>query len=277
LSNQTLSTSMVEIGGFKLSITTRSVGDNPEVMEALTFRTIGAYLHLAKKIQAEAFELGEAERGSVESRYLAFMQESDPEFNLVDAWGDARVTIWDKSGLDFHLNSDDDYQTALYTWKAHKLAIHEALKMFAPPARQETAAQPAPAGEKPATPKSQNAFSNGDRTYYKKNEAVEKLQVGDQFNMQVCQIACVSDKKGNRQYEFYSKYGTTVGKHPEITLYADNEVAVKNGLIAQLDGMGIQLGQSKMGEWVLRCNVGKPKVDGGKTYGRVYAEILATA
>jgi hypothetical protein len=263
---------MVEIGGFTLSITTRHVGDNVGVMKELTLRTIGAFLHLAGKIQRQEFDLTETEGGSVESRYLAAVQKDFPDAKLADAWGDARVTIWDKKGLDFHLNSDDDFQAAIDTWKAHKLAIQEALEKFTPPARQDATAQPAPTNERPATPKAQNAPASGAAPLLTKKEAIAKLQPGDPFRMKVVQIERHS-KDGQDYYDFFEPWGGKAGQYSAKTIYADNEIAQNNGLIAYLESLGVKLGQALTGNWIVNATVGKPKTKTIKGEEKTYTDI----
>lgn len=283
--SQTLSVSDATMGKYVLSITTRSCGDSPQVMEDLTYKTIKAWLWIANELEHGEYTLPvDAETGdligSVEDRYTVAMWETNEEFKLADAWGDSRVTVWDtfksQSRIGFHLNSDDIPQVAVDTWLANHKAIERVLAdtpQTAPQSRQDahSSASNVIQDDKPAQPK--NAPQTpASGIFYTKNEAIEKLKPGDKFAMKICQIACVSDKKGNRQYEFSAKYGQNVGKFPEITIYADNEVAQKNGLIAYLETFNLKLGESKMGEWILHCNVGAPKEKDGKTYGRVYAE-----
>lgn len=272
MSNQTLATSMVEIGGHKLSVTTRHVGDNVGVMTELTLRTIGAWLRLASKIQREDFVVTEAEAGSVEERYLTAVRKDFPDAVLADAWGDARVTVWDKGGIDFHLNSDDDFQMAVDTWVAHKSGIRQALEKFAPPARQDGSPQPAPAGERPATPKAQNVTQDDLTPLLSKKEAIAKLQPGDPFRMKVMQIEKHS-KDGLDYYDFYEPMGGKAGQYSSKTIYADNEIAIENGLIAYLETMGIQMKQALVGNWIVNATVGKPKTRTVKGEEKTFTDI----
>lgn len=283
MGNQTLSTSKVSIGGFELSVTSRSCGDPPIVLQDLTARTIGAWLFLAKKIETKTWVLSDNEIGSVESRYLDARQKTEPDFTLADAWGDARVTIWDtqrgSKTVDFHLNSDDDFQTALDTWYAHKAGIQEALEKVQPAAIQQGKAQPAPADQKPATPKGssrQPTASNNGATYTKK-EALNKLQPGDSFNMKVVQIEKHS-KDGKDFYDFFEPYGGKAGQYSAGTVYTDNEVALESGFIEALDDLGIKPGQALTGSWIVNCTIGKPKtktIKGEeKTFTNIYINRL---
>lgn len=122
----------LNINGYILSVTTRSVGDAKSVMEELTFRTIGAWLHIARLIEQENYTSFDS---SVEDRFTTEMQKSDTAFVLLDQWGESRVTIWDtyrgNKRINFHLNSDDNMQNALDTWCAQQTAL-ERVKMAFP-------------------------------------------------------------------------------------------------------------------------------------------------
>lgn len=297
MSNQTLSTSLIDFGNFKLSITTRSVGDSPEVMGELTFRTIGAWLFLAGKIQREEWLLSDDEMGSVESRYIDHVNNSD--FQLADAWGDARVTIWDKNGIDFHLNSDDDFQTAIDTWLAHKLGIKRALEHYksqhpdkviqdTPNYNAKNTYSPEEAhvealNNTPATPKGtsranqpQSTTAPQNSAFMSKKEAIAKLQPGDNFKMKVVQIKKRS-QDGKDYYELYEPYGGKPGDFPAVSIFTDNEVSVNNGLIAALDNLGIKVGQAITADWIFNCTVGKPKEKIVKGETKVFTNIYANS
>lgn len=283
----------VSIYPYVLSVTTRANGETPEVMAELTYRTIAMWLHITKYLKQGVHKL---EGGSVEQRYADEINKRvdtdsplfEP-FEFKETFGDSRVTVWDTyRGAEhpcFHLNSDDNPQVAIDVWVAQGNGIKKAIEKFAPkddetapeqmqPATPKNAPQQSSAPNAPTAP--QNAGNANVGSFYTKNEAIEKLAVGTVFNMRICQIKLRS-KDDQHYYELYAKYGQNVGKYPEISLYTDNEVALKNGLIADLDKFGLKPGESKLGEWILSCNVGKPKVDGDKTYGRVYADSFVSS
>ena len=80
------------------------------------------------------------------------------------------------------------------------------------------------------------------------------FEAGAEFSMQICKIMKRS-QDGNEYYEFYHKYGQNPGKFAELRLYADNEVALKNGLLDSLDALALKPGQDRLGEWLLKCRV----------------------
>lgn len=271
MSNQTLSTSKVTIGGYELCITSRSSGDSPQVLQDLTFRTIGAFLKIAKMIEDGTYDTitAEAFEGSVEERYTAFRRETDPEFNLCEAWGDARVTVWDTNRgskvADLHLNSDDHLRVAIETWVAHKAAIQMALEKF-PPAIQHEKAQPAPADEKPATPKGNG--SNGQTTtrFLTRKQMLEQLHEGDTAPMKIAKVMLRS-QDDTRYYELYPMLGNgSIGRYAELRVYTDNEVAEKNGVLKVLNDIGLKTGKGMESTWIVQCIVAKNKKGELDTY-----------
>lgn len=256
MSTQTLMTSKITLKGIDLSVTTRSVGDSLQTMEELTFRTIGAWFHLTGKIGKGEFELSEQEQGSVESRYTDFMRKTDPEFNLVDAWGDARVTVWAKN-VDFHLNSDDDFQTAIWTYQAHQNALKRAEKAFA--AIQQDKAQPAPANEKPASPKGNGSNGQSSSRFLTRKQMLEQLHEGDTAPMKIAKIMLHS-QDDTRYYELYPMLGNgSVGKYAELRVYTDNEIAEKNGVLQVLNDIGLKTGKGMESTWIVECKLAKNK------------------
>lgn len=266
MSNQTLATSMVMIGRFKLCITTRSAGDSLQTMEELTFRTIGAWLHLVDKLEKAQYELSEAEQGSVESRYTDFMRQTDPEFNLAEAWGDARVTIWNKEQtpdeIKFNLNSDDSFQTAMNVYVAHNNAIQRMAKRFG----QSEKAQPAPSNEKPATPKGNSSNGQSASRFLTRKQMLEQLHEGDTAPMKIAKIMLRS-QDDTRYYELYPMLGNgSVGKYAELRVYTDNEVALNNGVLQVLNDIGLKTGKGMESTWIVECKLAKNKKGELDTY-----------
>lgn len=133
----TLSVSDAKMRGYNLSITTRDKGDSAEVLEEITFRTIGAWLFIVSRLEQGIFTFPDDLNGSVETRY-----ETEKGVKLPESWGDARVTVWstyrgDKNP-EFHLNSDDVPQTAVNTWLANKNAVKRAIEKYAIKPQQST-------------------------------------------------------------------------------------------------------------------------------------------
>lgn len=123
----TLQVNELPIKGYILSVTARDGGDDPAVLEELTFRTINAWLYIVKLLLKQKYVLDD-EIGSVEERYCAEMDSNravgQAPISLPDKWGDPRVTVWDLSKtIRFHLNSDDTPQVAIDTWVAQQRAL----------------------------------------------------------------------------------------------------------------------------------------------------------
>jgi len=266
--SQTLSVSDAQMGEKVLSVTSRDNGDEPKILEELTYRTIKAWLFIVSFLEQGVYNLP-PNSGSVESRYADEINKSAVDkkpFAFVETFGDSRVTVWDtwKSSkhIGFHLNSDDNLQTAVNTWLANQNAVKRAYEEFASIQQKvsETAVKPSNSSATPmATPKSQNAPQNGtSAVLYTKKDALAKLQPGDAFKMKIVQIEKHS-KDGLDFYEFFEPYGGKAGQFSAASVFVDNEIAVGNGLIAYMDSLGVKLGQELTGNWVLNCTIGKPK------------------
>ncbi len=283
------------MGNYILSVTTRHNGESAAVMEELTYRTIKAwYMIVTRFLEKQVYTLplnpDGSLRGSVEQAYaydLNTNQDTDkpaePLFEFEQTFGDARVTVWDtfKSNprISFHLNSDDIPQQAVDTWLANQRGAERALQELAAPIRQDApkiiqdgAPQTAPSGLRMATPKAQNTPQNGAAPLLTKKEAIAKLQAGDPFRMKVVQIEKHS-KDGKDYYDFFEPWGGKAGQYSAKTIYADNEIAINNGLIAYLESLGVKLGQALTGNWIVNATVGKPKTKTIKGEEKTYTEI----
>lgn len=287
--SQTLSVSDAIMGKFTLSITTRSCGDSPQVMEDLTYKTIKAWLWIANLLEHGEYTLPVDDKtgelmGSVEDRYTVATWETNEEFKLADAWGDSRVTVWDtfksQSRIGFHLNSDDIPQIAVDTWLANHKAIERVLADTPQTAVKphvdapNSSATPSQGSNAPATPKSQNSAPAG--TFYSKKDAIAKLNASDSFKMKIVQIKKRSTD-GKDFYEFYEPYGGKPGDFSAVSVFTDNEIAINNGLIAYLDTLGIKLGQALTGNWILNCSVGKPKTKTVKGEEKTFTNIYVNS
>jgi len=163
----------VNMGDKMLSVTSRDNGDDPKILEELTFRTIKAWLWIAGHLEQGVYKLPD-NPGSVESRYAAEINaahvdtDAPPKepFTFRETFGDARVTCWDtfKSNkrVGFHLNSDDDLQVAVNTWLANQNAVKRAYEELASPQQKvsEKRVEPSnssapynPEADRPATPR----------------------------------------------------------------------------------------------------------------------------
>ena len=125
--SNTLATRQVNIGEYQLSVTTRDAGDDPALLEELTFRTVAAWIYCAGLIEKDMGVVDVA--GSVEERLAA-----EKEVKFPDRFTDPRVSVWDtyrgSKNPSFHLNSDDNLQVALNTYFANRNGIVRALAKY---------------------------------------------------------------------------------------------------------------------------------------------------
>lgn len=304
--NQAVIVSEVNLKGYNLSVTCRDNGEDSTILEELAYRTIGAWLWIASRLEQNVYTIPDELKGSVESRYAAELSTDDTDggkkvFEFKETFGDARVTIWDTyrgKKVSFHLNSDDDLQRSVDTWCASQNAIDRAFEKWgdkvaesrqdAPTTTQQRvqtayADKPAYAPEnqtteydKPATPKGTPTTPNTGNLYTKR-DAIAKLNAGDPFKMKVVQIEKHS-KDGKYFYDLYEPYGGKAGQYSAASVFTDNEIAINSGLIADLDKLGVKLGQSLTGNWVFNCSVAKPKtktIKGEeKTFTNIYVQSL---
>lgn len=288
--NQAVIVSEATLKGYNLSVTCRDNGEDSTILEELAYRTIGAWLWIASRLEQNVYTIPDELKGSVESRYAAKLSTDDTDggkkvFEFKETFGDARVTCWDSyrgsKRVNFHLNSDDDLQRAVDTWCASQNAIDRAFEKWGDKVAESRQDAPttAPAqqtADKPATPKGTPPAPNTGNLYTKK-DATTKLNAGDLFKMKVVQIEKHS-KDGKDFYDFYEPYGGKAGQYSATSVFTDNEIAINSGLIADLDKLGVKLGQALTGNWVFNCSVAKPKtktVKGEeKTFTNIYVQSL---
>lgn len=300
---QTVIVNEVNLKGYNLSVTLREAGDSPEVLEELAYRTIGLWLWIAQNLEQGVYKLPSYEGvSSVESRYQdeindirqAKNQDTDepslPPFAFRDTYSEPRVTVWDSyrgnKRVNFHLNSDDDLQTAVNTWVAAKNAIERSVEKWGdvegkvkntPQSNVAPQNSSAASQDKPATPKSQNAPQNaGNSPLYTKKDAIAKLNAGDKFKMKIVQIEKHS-KDGKDFYDFFEPYGGKAGQFSAASVFTDNEGAINSGFIASLDALGIKPGQALTGNWTVNCAVGKPKTKTIKGEEKTFVNIYVNS
>lgn len=256
-----LATRQVTIGDYVLSVTTRYVkGDQPQWLEELTFRTIGAWLYIAGVIEKQlegTSDVLSSLVGSVESR---FAQEKNIE--LQESFIDSRVSVWDtyrgNKQVNFHLNSDDDLMIALDMWKANNFAIDRALKSHAPKAT-ETAPASAPTRESaPApvvTPEAPKQSLTDGIAKVNGKKAAKELTPNTPFLMPIAKISAVMSPEGLLKWELFGFYGSNPGKFSDLVIFSDNENSIRNGLNAALTAIVNKPGQSVTGKWLARGKV----------------------
>ena len=265
---------------YELNTTSRKV-DSLTVAEQkeLIIHTTKLWLYIAKAITLGKRELPpEIAFKSVEAGF-----EVQHNTELSD-FSEPRVTIFDwNHALELTVHSSSLPQPTLDNWWAMEDAQQELLVPYPNAPKQAASAEnsSAPAPQAPTTPPaSQNAANGQNGAVYTKQNALAKLQPGDSFSMKVVQIERHS-KDGKDFYEFFEPYGGKAGQYAATSVFTDNEVAIKNGFIADLDKLGIKLGQALTGEWFVTCVIGKPKtktVKGEeKTYTNIYVNGFAGA
>lgn len=247
--SQVLSVSEANLKGYNLSITVRDNGEDASIQEELAFRTIGAWLWIASRLEQNVYTIPDELRGSVESRYAAELnaapKDTDappkPAFEFQETFGDSRVTIWDsyrgQKRINFHLNSDGDLQRAVDTWCATQNALDRAFEKWGDveskvknatqsnvAASNSSATPPVPM-DTPATTKasnspqgssSENAFVGGVivATRAPKSSEVQYAD-GQLVSFTVTKIVA-SANKGSPVYEMWTPLGS---QWPTIKVY----------------------------------------------------------
>lgn len=289
--SQTLSVSDASMNNYVLSITTRDNGDTPEIIEELTYRTIKMWLWIAGNLEQHVYKLS-PNSGSVESRYAAELNaaykdtDAPPKepFVFNETFGDARVTVWDTyrgaKHPQFHLNSDDDLQTAVNTWLANQNAVQRAYNELAPPqqkvaeSRQDGAtnvSQPNFNTDKMATPKTPvNAIIVATRA---PSPTTPQYADGQQVSFQINKIVAGSNK-GSATYALWGSLGT---KYPLVTVYKckTNSTDLNPNYIKiapTIEKLGLSLDKPEVsGNWFLVCHSAHSN---GKEY--MNCELLET-
>jgi hypothetical protein len=140
----TLSVSEATVKDYNLSITTRDFGDDPVIMEELTYATVKTWLWVVNHLEQEAYTLPTTPDGdvlgSVEQILAARITDTDGPKTFPPTGGDARVTVWDtyrgNKRISFHLDSDDIPQVAVNLWVAQRHALERIFNEFAAPQQQ---------------------------------------------------------------------------------------------------------------------------------------------
>lgn len=261
----TLATRQVTIGDYVLSVTTRDAGDDPALLEELTFRTIGAFLYLAGLLEKGVHEAGVT--GSVEQRLAA---EKGIEFK--ETFVDPRVTVWDSyrgaKNPSFHLNSDDEPQVAMNTYMANDNAIRRAIEKYG----TSHNTPPVASGAVSSASVPQQAMSTHETDEQRAQiglqvqngvvrvngkKAAKELSARSHFIMPIAQIGAVMSRDGKLTWELFGFYGGKAGQYCDLVVYADNEIAIKNGLVASLEAIINKPGSAITGAWIAAGAVGE--------------------
>lgn len=266
--SQTLSVTEIIINGYTLSVTTRDCGDDPHILEELTYKTVKAWLWMAGLIQVGKFVLDQ-EIGSVESRLAKDMNTEIPP-----AENDSRVTVWchwrSQRKVDFHLNSDDIPQVALSTYAAQNAAMirleaefpkQDASQSNVEGANSSAAANQAPSTPNPATtPAFSDAVINATRA---PNPNTPQYADGQLVAFTVNKIAA-SSNKGSATFQMWTALGS---QYPTLTVYKlDSKGQPKKDyetIAPVLNSLGLSFEKPEAhGAWRMVCKAAHAEKDG---------------
>lgn len=240
------------IGAYELNITARLVGvDEAKYMTALIVHTTRAYVYLTKLIEAGAVKVPDTHNVSAEVAV--------GDGYVFEPFTETRVTIfcWNHK-IDLTLHSSDTPQQALdlyYAMEAAKLGLDELFpnatqsndKPVSSVSTHETDEERAKVGLQ---------VQNGTvRVNGKK--AAKELPARSHFIMPIAQIGAVMSRDGKLTWELFGFYGGKAGQYCDLVVYADNEIAIKNGLVASLEAIINKPGSAITGNWVAAGAVGE--------------------
>ena len=267
------------IAPYELNITMRKLdGHSIDVYHALKVRTVKLWLYLAKAIENHITQLPD----EIAFKSVEMSIEDDYEGLEFDGFNENRVTIFDRNHkLEMTLHSNSLPQPTLDLYWANHDADLELDELY-PVTNKDKSIQDTPqqsTNEQPATPKGtsrtnqpQTPVAPQNGVLMTKKEAIAKLQPGDTFLWRVVQLKKRS-QDGKDYYEFYEPYGNRPGDFAAKSIFTDNEIAQKNGLITVLDNLGIKVGQALTGEWIFNTTVGKPKTKTIKGEEKTFSDI----
>ena len=286
--SQTLSTRDAKIGNWILNVTTRDAGDDSQLLEELTYRTIILWVNIVRRLEKNNFTY---EGESVEKTYAAEINKRlssdinapNPEpFEFTEPWGadNARVTVWSTyrgvKNPNFHLNSSDTPQTAIDVWIANCNGIERAAEKLASilpvgtpqsPQTHEESAQATSTPETqehPATPKNQPSANGVIVATRAPNSNRVDYANGQLVSFMVNKIEAGSNK-GSAIFKLWTALGT---QYPTVTVYmkkTDGNLKPDYEIIKPvIDSLKLSLEKTEAaGNWQLICKVAHvPKPDG---------------
>lgn len=260
------------IGNWILSVTTRDMGDDPKILEELTYRTIMTWINIVRRLEQQnyAFDGGSVEQ--VLSAEIATSNGQPFEFSPPVNGYQSRVTVWSTyrggTNPNFHLNSDDTPQVAIDVWRANQLGSERAVTKFNtlfPNAPQTAHNAPNPGSNAPQgtnTPPPPANPSDGV-IVATLGPSLKKPQYahGQLVSYTVTQIDA-SSEHGSPTF----KLTITVGKYPITIFKLDSKGQPKKEfeLVAPvLNGLGLDFNKpSAKGTWRLVCKANHVDKDG---------------
>lgn len=225
------SNGFVQLGSYRVNVTTRLDAENVTKLGELTITTINMWMYLAGKIAAGAREIT-----------LPEGQPATPELKLgiEDLYIEPRVTVWGDvlPGHSLTVHSDTHPMAVLVLFWARHDAIQAAVEKYTPEQPQQ----------QPAAPR--NTTETGTQsasTLLTVRDAKEaKQHVGASVLMRIAGVSKAFTQSGAVEYQLFAQYGQQLGKFPELRVYADNEAAIAQGIVGLLDQFELKPGQPPM-------------------------------
>lgn len=249
------STGFVQVGAYRLNVTTRAASNDVEHLHDITFDTIRMWLFCTAKIKegVEVVELAEGAPATVENKYK--VPRANEPFCTV--WGDV------EPGQSLTVHSSVDVQLVLDTWNARATGVAKALQAFptvqqAVPqntseSRQEGAGMNLPPSTAPlpiegivnatrAPSARAMEYANGQMVRY----AINRINAAVKGDTPV--------------YELWTAHGS---RYPSFVIYTDNERQMKavgdflNGLQLSFQKPAVE------GDWSLIVQTSNAEKGGG--------------
>lgn len=236
------STGFVQIGAYRLNVTTRAASyGGLEHLDKITFDTIKLWMFCAGKIRAgvSVLDLPADMPPTVEHKYGVEGAATEPHCTV---WGDV------ESGQSLTVHSNADVQWALDTWNARAAGIGEALRLYPNP--QQPAAPNAPESRQDA----QGAILPPSTVPTGTDGIIDAAGFPSARGMQYANEQLVrfhitritlSIADGKPVYGLYMERG----QFPSFKIYTDNEIAM--GAVGDvLNGLGLGMEKPEVtGNW----------------------------
>lgn len=221
----------IEYKGHMLNVTIHMDGVNNVQYPALIEATVKLFVFVAGLIKAgkDTVEWPVKEPLTPEDRIAQKHNLELPP--LVES----RVVVWDKV-FSLTVHSHDSAQGALDAYWAMEagcklLGVEKVETQPATPAPKQSAQTPAPqvaAGELPTV----------------ENAKAAKAHIGKTVIIPVAAVSKAFTPKGAAEYQLFGTYGGSLGKFPELRVYADNEAAINQGVVGLLDSLNLKPGDN---------------------------------
>lgn len=298
--SQTLATRDVKLGNWILNVTTRDNGEDTQLLEELTYRTIIMWVNIVRRLEKNTF-IYEGE--SVEKMYAAEINKrmsadtdasKSAPFEFSEPWGsnNSRVTVWStyrgNDNPNFHLNSDDVPQAAIDVWVANSNAVDRAVEKLAAlmpqttpqapqlPVTDEQAQFDALPSMQPATPKNTPPATTGAIVATRAPNANRPEYTNGQLVSFTVNKIVATSNKGSAVYQMWTALGT---QYPTISVYKlDTKGGIKpdfEAIVPVLNTLNLTLDKPEaIGTWRLICKAAHvPSKD--NTGDREYLNVVS--